>query len=178
MLTVANDDACQIHDQDQDQDQPPLSPPLLSPTVIGAALHALPNPLLTAKSEDDMNPYIAPSTEQNCCLGFESLGDTLPSFDREKLIHRIEMHKQGLFLAQQDLVESLFSVGQQLHILTEVALGSSIVSSEKQLSEQLANIEMLEDSHETTRRRLHALVQQVFSSFKAFLDSDDKSTCQ
>ncbi|KAH9264781.1 hypothetical protein BASA83_011749 [Batrachochytrium salamandrivorans] len=106
-----------------------------------------------------MNPYIAPSTEQNCCLGFESLGDTLPSFDREKLIHRIEMHKQGLFLAQQ-------------------ALGSSIVSSEKQLSEQLANIEMLEDSHETTRRRLHALVQQVFSSFKAFLDSDDKSTCQ
>ncbi|KAJ1342037.1 hypothetical protein BSLG_003354 [Batrachochytrium salamandrivorans] len=125
-----------------------------------------------------MNPYIAPSTEQNCCLGFESLGDTLPSFDQEKLIHRIEMHKQGLFLAQQDLVESLFSVGQQLHILTEVALGSSIVSSEKQLSEQLANIEMLEDSHETTRRRLHALVQQVFSSFKAFLDSDDKSTCQ
>ncbi|KAH9252133.1 hypothetical protein BASA81_009983 [Batrachochytrium salamandrivorans] len=109
------------------------------------------------------------------------------------------MHKQGLFLAQQDLVESLFSVGQQLHILTEVALGSSIVSSEKQLSEQLANIEMLEDSHDIlthilllyfspfiptmaagrdTRRRLHALVQQVFSSFKAFLDSDDKSTCQ
>ncbi|KAK5668365.1 hypothetical protein BDV3_001470 [Batrachochytrium dendrobatidis] len=150
------------------------SPPLLSQPetqdhfIVGN--HTKQASVISQVSEDK-SPYIA----HNECIplhpppGIHSLGDVLNGFDRDDLIQRIESHKQHLFYAQRDLIEAMLSIGQQLHILTEVSLSSAIILHEKQLSDLLTEIESLENTNETTRRRLHALVLQVSSSLQTFL---------
>ncbi|KAI8925569.1 hypothetical protein BC831DRAFT_460483 [Entophlyctis helioformis] len=65
-----------------------------------------------------------------------------------------------------ELVDAFFQIGQQLHMLTDYALSSAVARNERQLAEQLADIERIQEDNESMRRRLHAFVQQVSSSFR------------